>query len=111
IIVWPESAVTMPEPYTDDVLKNIHQQLVESRAALITGIIDYRGNKYYNSLITLGLDSPVQPVEPYYHGHSNRYQKHQLLPIGEFVPFESLLRPLRSEERRVGKECRCRLPP
>lgn len=94
IIVWPESAVTMPEPYTDDVLKNIHQQLVESRAALITGIIDYRGNKYYNSLITLGLDSPVQPVEPYYHGHSNRYQKHQLLPIGEFVPFESLLRPL-----------------
>lgn len=94
LIIWPESAVTMPEPYTDDVLNNIHHRLVEHQTALITGIIDYRSNNYYNSLIVLGLDGPVQSFEPYQHGHSNRYQKHQLLPVGEFVPFESLLRPL-----------------
>src|SRR5690606_15937362 len=48
----------------------------------------------FNTMIVLGLDAPFQPVEPYAHGHTNRYQKHQLLPIGEFVPFEDLLRPL-----------------
>lgn len=94
IIIWPESAVTMPEPYTDDVLSNIHNALVETDTTLITGIIDYQKNKYFNTMIVLGLDAPYQPVEPYTHGHSNRYQKHQLLPIGEFVPFEDLLRPL-----------------
>lgn len=94
IIVWPESAVTMPEPYTDDVLKNIDKALVDTNTTLITGIIDYQNSEYFNTMIVLGLDAPYQPVEPYAHGHTNRYQKHQLLPIGEFVPFEDLLRPL-----------------
>jgi len=30
----------------------------------------------------------------YFHGHANRFSKHHLLPIGEFVPFESFLRQL-----------------
>lgn len=94
IIVWPESAVTMPEPYTDDVLENIHKALVQSDTALITGILDYRQFDYYNSLIALGVDGADDVEEAYYHGHSNRYEKHQLLPIGEFVPFEDILRPL-----------------
>ena len=94
IIVWPESAVTMPEPYTDDVLGNIHQALVDTDTTLVTGIIDYRNREYFNTMIVLGQDAPHHTVEPYAHGHSNRYQKHQLLPIGEFVPFEDLLRPL-----------------
>ncbi|HET8817190.1 MAG TPA: apolipoprotein N-acyltransferase [Pseudidiomarina sp.] len=94
IIIWPESAVTMPEPYTDDVLGNIHSALVKSNTALITGILDYRDFDYYNSLIVLGSDGTQGVEEPYYHGHSNRYEKHQLLPIGEFVPFEDILRPL-----------------
>lgn len=94
IIVWPESAVTMPEPYTDDVLSNIHRALLETNTSLITGIIDYRDRQYFNTMIVLGQDAPEFTVEPYFHGHTNRYQKHQLLPIGEFVPFEDLLRPL-----------------
>lgn len=94
IIVWPESAVTMPEPYTDDVLGNLHQALANSNTALITGILDYRQFDYYNSLIALGQDAADTVDEPYFHGHSNRYEKHQLLPIGEFVPFEDILRPL-----------------
>ncbi|RUO49553.1 apolipoprotein N-acyltransferase [Pseudidiomarina donghaiensis] len=94
IIVWPESAVTMPEPYTDDVLTNIHNALVATDTTLITGIIDYQNREYFNTMIVLGQDAPHNIIEPYAHGHTNRYQKHQLLPIGEFVPFEDLLRPL-----------------
>jgi len=61
---------------------------------LITGIIDFRGGQYFNSLIALGQDGADGVEAEYFHGHSNRYQKHQLLPIGEFVPFEDLLRPI-----------------
>ncbi len=94
LIIWPEAAVTMPEPYTDDVLSNIHRTTAEAGVALITGIIDFRGGQYFNSLIALGQDGADGVEAEYFHGHSNRYQKHQLLPIGEFVPFEDLLRPI-----------------
>ncbi len=32
--------------------------------------------------------------DTYQYGGENRYQKHHLLPIGEFVPFEDILRPI-----------------
>lgn len=94
IIIWPESAITMPEPYTDEVLANMHRTTADSGTALVTGIIDYRNDEYYNSIIVLGRDGRWAVEEAYRYQHSNRYQKHQLLPVGEFVPFESLLRPL-----------------
>lgn len=94
IVIWPESAVTMPEPFTDNALSELHQEFAESQTALITGIIDIQANDYFNSMIVLGQDADAGVLEPYRHGHSNRYNKHQLLPIGEFVPFEDLLRPL-----------------
>jgi len=58
--------------------------------ALITGIIDLTENGYYNSVIVLG----EQPRGGYQYDELNRYRKHHLLPIGEFVPFENLLRPI-----------------
>lgn len=94
VIIWPESAVTMPEPYTDDILSVIHDEMATTQTAFITGIIDIDRDNYFNSVIALGQDGPDAVREAYKHGHSNRYQKHQLLPIGEFVPFGDLLRPL-----------------
>lgn len=97
IIVWPESAITALEPYADDVLYNIDQAASVNGAGLITGIIDYdaQTDAFFNTVIVLGQEHASSQLDrPYEYGHSNRYQKHQLLPIGEFVPFESLLRPL-----------------
>ncbi len=94
VVIWPESAITMPEPYTDDVLAAIDQEMNSSGTAFITGIIDIQNDRYFNSVIALGQDGAQGITEGYHHGHGNRYQKHQLLPIGEFVPFGDLLRPL-----------------
>ena len=95
IVIWPESAITALEPYADDILYNIDQAASINGAGLITGIIDYDANNdaFYNSVIVLGQEQQ-QLDSDYQYGHDNRYRKHQLLPIGEFVPFEDLLRPL-----------------
>ena len=97
IIIWPESAITALEPYADDILYNIDQAAQINGAAVVTGIIDYNATQdsFYNSVIVLGQAQQQTAMSAHYqYGHSNRYQKHHLLPIGEFVPFESLLRPL-----------------
>lgn len=89
IVIWPESAVTALEPYAQDVLNTMEQSASVNNSALITGIIDYDrlNDAFYNSVIVLDDDT-------YQYGGENRYQKHHLLPIGEFVPFEDILRPI-----------------
>lgn len=100
LIIWPESAITILEPFAGDVLANIDQALQLSNTALVTGIIDYRrgADAFYNTLIVLGQQQQASVTNPlsssYEYLAPNRYQKYQLLPIGEFVPFEDLLRPL-----------------
>ncbi|WP_194756003.1 apolipoprotein N-acyltransferase [Aliidiomarina indica] len=92
LVIWPESAITFIEPFAQRQLADLDDYLREQNTTLISGIIDLDRNTgdFFNSMIVLG----EQSGRHWYHGHPNRYQKHQLLPIGEFVPFESLLRPL-----------------
>ncbi len=51
-------------------------------------------NAVFNSVIVLGNKTDQQAFGNYLYGHENRYSKHHLLPIGEFVPFEDWLRPI-----------------
>ena len=96
IIIWPEAAIPILEPLAQDELHNLNQVTAQHQVELITGIIDYHSDSKtaYNSLITLGLRNHDDQKGQYYYLHQNRYTKHHLLPIGEFVPFEDLLRPL-----------------
>ena len=96
LIIWPEAAIPAIELAAQDYLQNIDKALSWQGSALITGIIDYQpdSRRYFNNLITLGRLKSVGNDASYHYGHSNRYSKHHLLPIGEFVPFQEWLRPI-----------------
>jgi len=93
LVIWPESAIAALEIDMQRFLQSLSRKLEEENKALLTGIINYDINKdeYFNSIIMLG---ELPNNQGYSQTSPNRYAKHQLLPIGEFVPFESLLRPL-----------------
>ncbi|MFT5808434.1 MAG: apolipoprotein N-acyltransferase [Moritella dasanensis] len=94
IIIWPESAIPALEFQVKNYLDYVSELMRESNTTLISGIINYQRvddiDEYYNAVIVLG-----QPEQAANHSPVNdRYYKNKLLPIGEFVPFEDLLRPI-----------------
>ncbi|PTA51060.1 apolipoprotein N-acyltransferase [Shewanella morhuae] len=95
IIIWPEAAIPAPESMVQEFLDNANKVANLNHTSIITGIISHQNNKFYNSLIVLGNHNQKQQTGPDYEGDgSNQFKKHHLLPIGEFVPFEALLRPI-----------------
>ncbi|WP_281560113.1 apolipoprotein N-acyltransferase [Thalassomonas sp. RHCl1] len=96
IIIWPESAVPAIESTAQDFLEVANKGAALNNSAIITGIINYNfeARTYFNSLIVLGRKQNEDEQGSYYYNSSNRYYKNHLLPIGEFVPFQELLRPL-----------------
>ncbi len=93
IVVWPEAAIPQLEPLAQAYLLNLDMQAAEQQSAVITGILDYKNNgDAYNGIIVLGKSGNKTTAGDYLYESKNRYQKHHLLPIGEFVPFERWLR-------------------
>lgn len=95
IIIWPESAIPAMEPAVQDFLTTVNRSALLNNSAIITGIINYNfeTRQYFNSLVVVGKKH-LDDEQGYFYNHSNRYSKNHLLPIGEFVPFQELLRPL-----------------
>lgn len=85
LVIWPESAIT--EFYQDarGFLEQQGERLAQRDGALITGIpwrsVDAGGRRYFNSVAVID-------------GSGRRYDKQKLVPFGEYVPFQALLRGL-----------------
>lgn len=96
LIVWPESAIPAIEPTVQDYLRIVDELAHEDNSSLITGIINYqyKDSAFFNSLIVLGNKEDNAKSGNYGYDHINRYNKNHLLPIGEFIPFGDILRPL-----------------
>ncbi len=95
LIVWPESAIPALEPTVQDYLATVNRSAILNNSSIITGLINYNfeSQEYFNALLVLGKKN-TNDEQGYYYNHPNRYYKSHLLPIGEFVPFQELLRPL-----------------
>lgn len=96
LVIWPEAAIPQLEPQAEAYLDNLNRAALYQNTAVISGILDYRfkTGEAWNNLIVLGKRNADSTDGDYFYGHANRYSKHHLLPIGEFVPFESWLRTL-----------------
>ncbi|GAB3022771.1 apolipoprotein N-acyltransferase [Bowmanella dokdonensis] len=95
LIVWPEAAVPKLEPLALDYLHDVDVRLGAHGVGLVTGIVNYNfeTRSAYNQLIVLG-SRDGEPEGHYAYPYANRYAKHHLLPIGEFIPLEDWLRGL-----------------
>lgn len=95
IIVWPEAAIPRLEAQAIPYLETIDQLASSNKVGLVTGIVNYdhTNQQVFNTLLALGVESQEDDPTYQYLG-PNRFRKHHLLPIGEFVPFESWLRNL-----------------
>lgn len=94
IIIWPESAIPALEFQVQDFLQQTARRMQQSNTTLLTGIINYQRvqdrDEYYNAVVALGKQAEKNAATPV----TDRYYKNKLLPIGEFVPFEDILRPI-----------------
>ncbi len=93
IMIWPESAVPDLENYTADILNNIDRLAKKQKMAFITGIQTYLPAKkdYFNAVIGIGMIDDEGKIA-YQYQENNRYYKRHLVPFGEKVPFEEILR-------------------
>jgi apolipoprotein N-acyltransferase len=96
IVIWPEAAIPKLEIASKGFLSELDELANNTNTALITGIVDYNyeTGDIYNNLLAIGNDQANENSIPYRYGHNNRFSKHHLLPIGEFVPFQSILREI-----------------
>lgn len=81
LIVWPEAALPAFKHQIPAVVDYLDGEARKHKTTLVLGLptADLETRHYYNSVLVLGLGEGT-------------YHKQHLVPFGEYVPFEALLR-------------------
>ena len=78
LTVWPETAIPVPLNEAGDLLAQI--VAAAQGATVVLGAQRYDAWGYYNSLVVLDPTGEI----------THRYDKHHLVPFGEYIPFLDL---------------------
>lgn len=83
VMVWPETAVPAFPSEIPDLLMRLGTRADATGTTLLVGMPEGepRVGRYFNSVVLLN-------------GARQRYAKHHLVPFGEYLPFDRVLRPL-----------------
>ncbi|MEN8168779.1 MAG: apolipoprotein N-acyltransferase [Pseudomonadota bacterium] len=84
LIIWPENAVTVfYHRIEEDYFKPLAAEARVSKTDIILGVpeLDADAKRYYTTMMSLG-------------SHHSFYRKRHLVPFGEFMPLEGMLRGL-----------------
>lgn len=80
LIIWPENSLPVPLPYSNEFIDGVDSIAKKHNSALVFGSpVLSEDKQFYNGLIAVG-DS------------TGKYYKQHLVPFGEYLPFDNLLR-------------------
>lgn len=82
LIVWPETAIPQLLNHAEETLKIVAE--AAQGVPVVIGMQRADARNYYNSMIVLDQNGEVGPI----------YDKHHLVPFGEYMPFPALFRSL-----------------
>lgn len=83
LIIWPETAIPLLYHQASSLIENLQAKTGQSRAELLTGfaVKDPDSGRYFNSIVRISEAIDM-------------YHKRHLVPFGEYLPLDALLRPL-----------------
>jgi len=98
-VIWPETAIAYRLQTAYSVVRldgerlTLLRQAIPPKGILLTGMVRDNGRKFWNSLEIIDADGRRHGV----------YDKHHLVPFGEYVPWRSMLRRLGVEKLAFGR--------
>ncbi|MFT5176529.1 MAG: apolipoprotein N-acyltransferase [Gammaproteobacteria bacterium] len=83
LVIWPETAVPGQRAQMKVFIEQLHTLAREARSAVMFGVPEYDGTpaRAYNSVELVG-------------SARGRYRKRHLVPFGEYLPLDAILRPI-----------------
>jgi apolipoprotein N-acyltransferase len=86
LIIWPETAIAAFPQQVPELIEHLTTKALQSGTSLLVGLPtsdSFNNNEHHNSMLQLGK-------------HTGRYDKRHLVPFGEYLPLDALLRPITS---------------
>lgn len=86
VVILPESAIPATEAQIEPLLQELQRAAQQRGSEVIIGTLHQTAQGLFNSAVVVG-----NAEKPYSLYDSARFNKHHLVPFGEYVPFGTLL--------------------